>query len=205
MHVSRKKSLFNQAVYLVLFLYLRYNNVEEKLTGVESVILVFFRHGDAEDAGEFGEDSARKLTEKGAKRTRRMGKMMTKLIPGKCRLHIWSSPLIRATATAEILSERWGVKIKIHQAVASGDFEALTPHLALCQQEDCVVIVGHQPFLSEWTNHLTGINLNFRKSAAAAIRYEPAQKAEEGELLSELLWYVQPNFSKVAAKMEECN
>lgn len=188
-----------------MFWYLRYNNVEQKLTGDESVILVFFRHGDAEEVGESGDDSARKLTEKGAKRTRRMGKMITKLIPGKCRIQIWSSPLIRATATAEILSERWGLKIKIHQAVATGDFEALKPHLALCQQEDCLLIVGHQPFLSEWTKYLTGVNLNFRKSAAVAIRYEPAQKAEEGEPLSELLWYVQPNFSKVAAKMEESN
>lgn len=175
------------------------------MTGVEKVIVVFFRHGEAEDVSSSGDDAARKLTEKGGKRTRRMGKMITKLIPAKCRLQIWSSPLVRATETAEILSERWGVKIKIHQAVGSGDFEALKPSLALCQKEDCVIIVGHQPFLSEWTNHLTGVNLNFRKSAAAALRYEPGRANPGEESLSELLWYIQPNFSKVAAKMEENN
>ena len=157
--------------------------------------IVFFRHGEAEEATELRDDEARSLTERGCKRTKKMTKVITKLIPSKCRIQIWSSPLIRAIQTAEIVAECIGIKIKINNAISNGDFEALRLNLAQCHKDDCIIIVGHQPFLGEWTGQLTGVRPIFRKSAAAGIHYEtPADSTQE--IQQELLWYVQPNFSK---------
>ena len=157
--------------------------------------LIFFRHGEAEEVNAMGEDAIRSLTDKGAKRTKRMGKMLAQLIPAQCRTQIWSSPLLRARQTADILSERLAAKVKLHDAISNGDFESLRLLLDQCQKEDCVIVVGHQPFLGEWTNQLTGVNPPFRKSAAVGMRYVQAAK-QQGEYDAELLWYIQPNFSK---------
>lgn len=160
------------------------------------MLMVFFRHGEAEEANSLRDDDARSLTDKGRKRTKRMAKMLTKLIPGACRIQIWSSPLIRAIQTAEIISERFGVKVRIHNAISNGDFETLQANLTQCHKDDCVIIVGHQPFLGEWTSQLTGFCPPFRKAAAVGIRYEPALEGGQLAQETELLWYVQPNFSK---------
>jgi phosphohistidine phosphatase len=159
------------------------------------MIIVLFRHGEAEDVTDMRDDGLRSLTNKGRKRTKKVAKTVKNLLPGKCKIQIWSSPLLRALQTAEILADQVGVKVKIHNAISNGDFELLRANLTDCREEECIFIVGHQPFLGEWTEQLTGLQLPFRKSTAAAIRYR-ATNAVSGSPDGELLWYVQPRFSK---------
>lgn len=154
--------------------------------------VVFFRHGEAEDAGLLGDDEIRCLTEKGRKRTKRTGKMMCKLMPGKCRVQIWSSPLIRTVQTAEILADKVGVRFQLEESLANGDFDSLIKKLGSCHKDDCVILVGHQPLLGDWVEKLTGARLPFRKSSAAGVGYE-IQTDEDGGT-TELLWYIQPNY-----------
>lgn len=159
------------------------------------MVIVLFRHGEAEDSTDMRDDGLRSLTTKGRKRTKKMAKVVNKLLPKKRRIQIWSSPLLRALQTAEILADQVGVKVKIHNAISNGDFEMLCANLKDCHEEDCVLIVGHQPFLGEWTEQLTGLQLPFRKSTAAGLRYK-TNAAVDNRLEGELLWYVQPRFSK---------
>ncbi|WP_333595579.1 phosphoglycerate mutase family protein, partial [Anaerospora hongkongensis] len=75
------------------------------------MVIVLFRHGEAEDRVDLRDDGLRSLTAKGRKRTKKMAKIVNKLLPRKCKIQIWSSPLLRALQTAEILAEQVGVKV----------------------------------------------------------------------------------------------
>ncbi|TCL39444.1 phosphohistidine phosphatase SixA [Anaerospora hongkongensis] len=159
------------------------------------MVIVLFRHGEAEDRADLRDDGLRSLTAKGRKRTKKMAKIVNKLLPRKCKIQIWSSPLLRALQTAEILAEQVGVKVKIHNAISNGDFETLRANLTVCHEDDCILIVGHQPFLGEWTEQLTGMQLPFRKSTAAGVRFLTGTQVNS-RTEAELLWYIQPRFSK---------
>lgn len=157
------------------------------------MVIVLFRHGEAEDRTDLRDDGLRSLTVKGRKRTKKMAKIVNKLLPRNCKTQIWSSPLLRALQTAEILAKQVGVKVKIHNAISNGDFETLRANLTACHEDDCILIIGHQPFLGEWTEQLTGMQLPFRKSTAAGVRFLADDQANGGPE-AELLWYVQPHF-----------
>ena len=161
--------------------------------------LLLWRHAEAEE-GESGDDLKRRLTERGEKQAKLMAHWIRAHQPKDMRIIV--SPAVRTQQTAEALKLPFETQRKIGPDACVSELIAASGWPAA---SGAVLIVGHQPFLSEWTNHLTGVNLNFRKSAAAALRYEPGRANPGEESLSELLWYIQPNFSKVAAKMEENN
>ena len=158
--------------------------------------IIFLRHGEAEELHPLGVDEARSLTDRGRRRTRKMLKAIDKLIPKKCRVQIWSSPLLRAVQTADVLAETYEIKTKVYSAISNGDLDSLLDSLAQLSKDDCVFIVGHQPFLSEWLERLTGVSLPFKKSGTAALWYDPAANDSSGQPEVELLWYVQPHYAK---------
>ena len=85
------------------------------------MIVIFMRHGIAEDASQNQPDAARHLTEKGLKR-------LTESMPGLCAMMrsfgqplIFSSPLCRAAETAHVLAKAFKVA-EVHrlEAIATG-------------------------------------------------------------------------------------
>jgi phosphohistidine phosphatase len=127
------------------------------------------RHGRAEDDHPFG-DEARGLTADG----RRQFRELARELAGELGLQgIATSPLVRATQTAEILAEATGIeKVEVHGQLgadrATGDTIAtlarrLGPGWAL---------VGHNPSMSEALATLLGLaeQPRFRKGALAALR-----------------------------------
>lgn len=150
--------------------------------------IILMRHGQAEEQREGRPDEGRCLTGEGRQR-------LEKALPG-CRRYldrqtpvlIWSSPLLRAVQTAEILASGLQVKnIRQFDFLASGRFETFAGELAGIADDACLILIGHLPYLSEWSQLICGLDLPFKKGAAAGFRI-----ASLTPLRGDLLWFAQP-------------
>ena len=106
--------------------------------------MILWRHAEAEDARPGDADDTRKLTERGEKQARRMGRWLRKRLPEDALILV--SPAERAQQTARALSKRF----KTSRAVGtSSGAESLLNAAGWPDGEGAVVIVGHQPSLGE--------------------------------------------------------
>lgn len=121
-----------------------------------SAQLYLIRHGIAEDSDRYVRDGDRPLTAKGQKKTQQIAK----------RLHtlelsfdlILSSPLVRATQTAEILKSD-GLSDNLEKSAdlaPSGNFDHWLVWLESWRRSGgtSLALVGHQPDLGEWAERL---------------------------------------------------
>jgi len=150
--------------------------------------LILIRHGKADERQEMTDDSLRKLTAEGKKRLNKTLPSLGLLIKNIDKAQIWTSPLIRARQTADIVARILGVPdIAEHEFISNGEFTDLATALADQRTSAQVILVGHEPYLSEWTQKLCGASLSFKKGATACIQVNPTDLAA-----SELLWFFQP-------------
>jgi phosphohistidine phosphatase len=115
--------------------------------------LYFLRHGIAVEFGENGitRDEDRPLTSKGERKLWRIAEAMEAM---ELKFDaILSSPILRARQTADIISEAFNGRKKVQHT------QALVPHSkarelvdlvhTLTPRPDNILLVGHEPFLSE--------------------------------------------------------
>jgi len=153
--------------------------------------LILLRHGIAEDVSSDNLDSSRKLTEKGKKKLRDNLPVLIPFIDSGHPIEVWTSPLTRAKETADILMPLIkSAELVICDFVAHGDFQSFWA--ALDKLEDnkkhTIIIVGHEPYLGNWSSELCGLRLPFRKGAAAGIKLNTRDAVD-----CELKWFLQPN------------
>jgi phosphohistidine phosphatase len=118
--------------------------------------LYILRHGIAEDVAATGRDRDRVLTDEGIEKTKECGKALRKLeIEFSA---IFSSPYARAWQTAEIVAGELDCKEILQLLDALGSdcstdvaFEGLRKAI---KKQASVLIVGHEPILSELISHL---------------------------------------------------
>lgn len=126
--------------------------------------LILWRHAEAEDAAEGGDDLARALTARGEREAVRVGAWLDRTLPEGTR--ILCSPALRCEQTAHAL----GRKFKTVPELAPG--HGVDELLAVARWPGArqpVVVVGHQPMLGQTLAHLMGIaegNCPVRKGAA---------------------------------------
>lgn len=146
------------------------------------------RHGKAEDLAIGVSDEKRKLTAKGRKKAEAAARGLAYGLRENTAVQIWSSPLIRARQTAEILSESLGgIPVRVHPAIATGNLDVLSADWQLVENENeqsVIIVVGHEPYLSMWMERMTGNVLQFKKAGAASL------KLSGGE--GQLQWYAAP-------------
>jgi len=152
--------------------------------------LILLRHGIAEDVSSDNLDSSRKLTEKGKKKLHDNLPVLLPFIDSDNPIEVWTSPLIRAKETADILLPLLkSAELVVCDFVAHGDFQSFWA--ALDKLEDnkkhTIIIVGHEPYLGNWSSELCGLRLPFRKGAAAGIKLNTRDAVD-----SELKWFLQP-------------
>lgn len=126
------------------------------------------RHGKAEDKAFGTPDSERSLIEKGKKQARKMSRYLLEAAEGKT-IQFWSSPLKRARETTKILMKPFDGVSHVQDEIASGDLESL---LILWGKNNAEiqVVVGHEPFLSEWFEKITGIRQEFSTGSIGRIK-----------------------------------
>jgi len=151
--------------------------------------LCFLRHGEADWPDWDKPDDERPLTERGRKEMKRVAKFFERLkfAPNA----ILTSPLPRASQTAEIVGRRLGIELQTEPDLAHGfNIERLRRLLAK-QDVACVMIVGHEPEFSEVIGELTGGKIKISKAGVALL--EINRECTSGTLL----WLFPPKFSKV--------
>ena len=154
--------------------------------------LYLVRHAIAADRGsEWPDDSKRPLTERGISRFKEAVKGLRRLDVTVD--EIFTSPLVRAAQTAELLAAGLEGKapVKVLDALAPGHTPAsVMSQLARAAKRRRIAIVGHEPDLGELAAHLIGAGraLAFRKGGICRI--------DLGSLSSKraasLVWFLPP-------------
>ncbi len=148
---------------------------------------ILVRHGIAENNA--ATDADRALTAEGTKKIARVAFGIGSMLKKNAKICIWSSPLLRAMQTAQILSGQLKVdKIKMVDGLATGeDIVPLLSEWIAEKKSDVLIIASHQPFLTEWSVRLTNVPLPFKKGAAACYNIQ-----KDSPLGANLRWFVQP-------------
>lgn len=117
--------------------------------------LYFFRHGIAEDYVPGEVDSARALTREGSNRTKAMARVLLNV--GVKPRRLYTSPLLRARQTADIVAQVLGVKVTVRKALAPGfNVEDVATLITGLRNSDDVMFVGHEPDFSTIVSQLIG-------------------------------------------------
>jgi len=157
--------------------------------------LYVVRHGIAVDRADpsLKSDGERWLTEEGKRRTRQVAEGLKAL--GVEVDAVITSPLVRARETAEIMADVLGVKKPIEtDALAPGvNLNALFRLYDELDQPDSVMIVGHEPDLSEIVSTLVWGDdrgdLDFKKAGVALLEIDRLPIEEGGVALR---WFIPP-------------
>ena len=153
--------------------------------------LCFLRHGEADWPNWDKPDDERPLTERGRKEMKRVAKFLERLKFSADA--ILTSPLPRASQTAEIVAKRLGIELKTDPALAHGFNVARLRRLLGKAEADCVMVVGHEPNFSEVIKELTGGEIKLSKAGVALL------EVNHGCTSGKLLWLFPPKFSKATS------
>ena len=105
------------------------------------------------------------------------------------KIQIYSSPKVRARETSEILSEELSLDnpIFLDFLGTGGSVRLLRELVSDIEPGSVAIMVGQQPFLSIWSQELSGVFLPFKKGSAACFKFPD----EGGEVKAELRWFLQ--------------
>jgi phosphohistidine phosphatase len=157
--------------------------------------LYIMRHGIAFARGSAGisDDSKRPLTPEGRKKMEEIAKGLVRL--GVELDWIVTSPYLRALETAEIISDSLASKVPFDQSdalVPGGSPEALITFLSKHPARKRVLVVGHEPDLSQMAARLMGAgrhaNLAFKKGGCCLITFAQFPPKSPGQLV----WWLTP-------------
>jgi phosphohistidine phosphatase len=138
--------------------------------------LWLLRHADAEPHGTRA-DAERRLTRRGRAQARAAGVALARL--GARFDAVLVSPKVRARQTAELAAASWSAKqraLLLEHAPLAGGFRAADALDALTAApgEKRVLLVGHEPDLSQVVAELAGARIDLKKGGVAALRLDGA-------------------------------
>lgn len=86
---------------------------------------------------------------------------------------IWTSPALRAQETAQPIVEALKVAADLQDFIYSGEFSKLQAALAeLPESVATLLLVGHEPILSQWIEKLTGEAVKMKKGDRASVKLD---------------------------------
>ena len=166
---------------------------------------VLFRHGIAVEREEWeGSDDDRPLTDRGSKRVSQVasGFMWLEVHP----TYIFSSPLVRALETADILQASLSIPSavkRVEELLPDANPERLVSLFRDLPPESCVLCVGHEPHLGLAASVLlTGKPSSafpFKKAGACLIEVSIPPKVGRGVLR----WWMEPGQLRGLGKKRE--
>lgn len=162
--------------------------------GYEIYIL---RHGIASERGHgTPSDFQRKLTDEGKEKIRRVARGLLRL--GVQPDWIVTSPLVRARETADTVAQQFEdtIRLDVFDGLKPGESaEALLRFLATQRNRRRIVVVGHEPGLSELAERLLGARSGafiLKKGGCCCIRVQTLSPDARGQLL----WWLTPRVLK---------
>ena len=124
-------------------------------------MIYLLRHGDAEDGD--GDDSARRLTAKGARQAEAAGRALAAL--GTEIDNCLTSPKVRAAETARLACGSLGLEPETAEELRGGPFDSFD----LTAGRGDTLLVGHEPDFSSEVARLTGAKVKLRKGGLAIV------------------------------------
>ena len=129
--------------------------------------LWLLRHGDAEAHGS-REDFERRLTARGERQARAAGLALARL--GVRLEHVFTSPRVRSLDTAKLACAALGLDPIVHAPLAGGfDQRDAAELIAATSSGGALLLVGHEPDLSQLVAALTGGHVDLKKGGIAAV------------------------------------
>lgn len=136
--------------------------------------LILIRHGQAENFSADADDFHRALTPKGRERLENAYPSLARFLNVKAHCEVWTSPKIRALTTAEVLCRYLPhVSPIIQPFLAEGDFDAFCKELKTHDHGETLVVIGHEPALSDWVREMTGLDVHFKKGCGEMLYLSP--------------------------------
>lgn len=159
--------------------------------------LVLMRHGKAQPRDLGIPDDERTLTRAGTRALAARLPQNLRLWGKRARTAVWTSPAVRCRQTADALVTALRARGQRIPDPADRAFlhdQNIDAFLADVAQADadCIVCVGHNPFIEEATELLCGARIHFRPGALAA--FELAEDPTDGDPsspLAQMIWFVQ--------------
>lgn len=164
-----------------------------------SKYLILYRHGMAEDKSRATNDDLRSLSIRGKTLLKKSVSGFKTMLGNHDNIQIYSSPKLRARQTAEMLSMELDLEnpIFLDFLGTGGNVRLLRQLVTEIEPGTVAIMVGQQPFLSIWSQELSGVFLPFKKGTAACFKFPN----EGGEAKAELRWYLQTrDFIKIDGK-----
>ena len=165
--------------------------------------LYVMRHGIAAPRGarEFPDDYKRPLTDDGRKTMKAIAKGLARL---DLRVDsVITSPLVRAAETAEIVAKGLDPAVPVEasdELRPGGSLQALMAHLGKYADRRSVLIVGHEPDLSDAVAKLVGAgrqtNFRFKKGGCCRIDFDDFPPHPPARLV----WWITPAVMKKIGK-----
>jgi phosphohistidine phosphatase len=134
--------------------------------------LWLLRHGQAADHGTVA-DADRALTARGRAQAEAAGRALARLGVAEDGLVVLASPKVRAWDTAALACGALAVEPVCEERLAAGfGADAALELLAAVDDGGRVVVVGHEPDLSQVVRDLTGARIDLEKGGVAVVRLE---------------------------------
>jgi phosphohistidine phosphatase len=153
------------------------------------VRLVLLRHATAVPRGSSDHpDPERPLVPEGEAEARHAGRALRRL--GMARSPVITSPFARAAGTARLAAAELESEVELDPALGPGFSPDRLRRLIRGRSDDALVLVGHDPDLSELVGALSGARVRLPKGGAAAIDVEAG----------ELRWLLRPKHLRLVAR-----
>ncbi len=149
--------------------------------------LYLLRHGKADWPNWDKPDDDRPLTDEGRKQLAAVAKMLARLEIAPV---ILTSPLPRASQTAEIAGKHLREKIRVEPLLRPGFDAGKLKKILQDFSGDSLMIVGHEPDLTRTIFQLTGGDAKLPKAGVALVDLDISS------MKGELRWLVPPKFAK---------
>ena len=147
----------------------------------------FLRHGDAGDPNAWqGDDAERPLSAEGRERTAREGRALADL---RLKLDVMlTSPLLRARQTADLAAKALKLDVTDDDRIVDLDTRKLQAILRDHRDADAIMLVGHEPSMSETISRVVGGGeIDLKKGGLACFEVRDADS-----LHGRLLWLIPP-------------
>jgi phosphohistidine phosphatase len=149
------------------------------------MILYFLRHAHAED-GYDKPDELRALTPTGHQQAATTGALLKKA--GLKLAALYTSPRLRATQTAEAIGNTLGITPQTREELNIGfNLVRLNKLVDDANMGDSIMVVGHEPTLSQTIREITGGRVEMKKCGLARVDVMVRQP-----LNGELVWLLPP-------------
>src|SRR3989344_1671985 len=114
--------------------------------------LILWRHAEAEELADAGDDLARALTSRGEKQAARMAAWLDRQLPEG--LRVLASPARRTEQTANALGRKFKMRAEL---LPGGTPQDLLDLVQWPRAKGTVLVVGHQPMLGQTIAQLMGL------------------------------------------------